>query len=138
MRAGLAALRPAGHHEDGRAHHLADHEEGGLPQPERPDEFRRAGFEKALNSGIVLTGGGAMLEGVGEVAEQILDLPIRRGAPAGLGGLADHVNSPAFSTAVGLVMYAHRNQAGEPARPVGAGAFGRVAVRLRTLFRVSF
>ena len=60
-----------------------------------------------------------------------------RGA-GGLGGLADHVNSPAFATAVGLVMYAHRNQAGEPARPVGAGAFGRVAGRLRTLFKEFF
>ncbi len=102
------------------------------------DEFRRAGFEKALNSGIVLTGGGAMLEGLGEVAEQIFDLPIRRGAPAGLGGLADHVNSPAFATAVGLVMYAHRHQAGEPARPVGAGALGGLAGRLRTLFKEFF
>ena len=65
-----------------------------------------------------------MLEGMAEIAEQIFDLPIRRGVPAGVGGLADHVNNPAFATAVGLVMYAHRNQAGEPARPVGAGAFG--------------
>ena len=102
------------------------------------DEIRRAGFEKSLNSGIVLTGGGAMLEGMGEIAEQIFDLPIRRGAPAGLGGLADHVNNPAFATAVGLVMYAHRNQAGEPARPVGAGAFGRMTGRLRTLFKEFF
>jgi cell division protein FtsA len=99
------------------------------------DEIRRAGFEKSLNSGIVLTGGGAMLEGVAEIAEQIFDLPIRRGTPAGVGGLADHVNSPAFATAVGAVMYAHRNSAGEPLRPVGAGAFGRVAGRLRTLFK---
>ena len=45
------------------------------------DEIRRAGFEKSLNSGIVLTGGGAMLEGMAEIAEQIFDLPIRRGAP---------------------------------------------------------
>ena len=102
------------------------------------DEIRRAGFEKSLNSGIVLTGGGAMLEGMAEIAEQIFDLPIRRGAPAGLGGLADHVSSPAFATAVGLVMYAHRNHVGEPARPVGAGAFGRVAGRLRTLFKEFF
>jgi cell division protein FtsA len=99
------------------------------------DEIRRAGYEKSLNSGIVLTGGGAMLEGVAEIAEQIFDLPIRRGSPAGVGGLADHVASPAFATAVGVVMYAHRNQAGEPARSVGAGAFGRVAGRLRGLFR---
>ena len=76
-----------------------------------------------------------MLEGMAEIAEQIFDLPIRRGTPAGVGGLADHVNSPAFATAVGLVMYAHRNHVGELARPVGAGAFGRVAGRLRTLFK---
>jgi cell division protein FtsA len=103
------------------------------------DEIRRAGFEKSLNSGIVLTGGGAMLEGVAEIAEQIFDLPIRRGTPVGVGGLADHVNSPAYATAVGLVMYGHRNHVGEPSRsPVGAGAFGRVAGRLRTLFKEFF
>jgi cell division protein FtsA len=102
------------------------------------DEIGRAGYEKSLNSGIVLTGGGALLEGMAEIAEQIFDLPIRRGHPTGIGGLADHVNNPAFATAVGLVMYAHRNYAGEPARPVGAGAFGRVAGRLRTLFKEFF
>ena len=42
------------------------------------DEIRRAGYEKSLNSGIVLTGGGAMLEGMPEIAEQIFDLPVRR------------------------------------------------------------
>src|SRR5437016_2231778 len=57
------------------------------------DEIRRAGYEKALNSGIVLTGGGAVLEGMPEIAEQIFDLPIRRGCPGGVGGLADHVRS---------------------------------------------
>jgi cell division protein FtsA len=102
------------------------------------DEIGRAGYEKSLNSGIVLTGGGALLEGMAEIAEQIFDLPIRRGLPTGVGGLADHVNNPAFATAVGLVMYAHRNYAGEQARPVGAGAFERVAVRLRTLFKEFF
>src|SRR4249920_3052040 len=35
------------------------------------DEMRRAGYEKSLNSGLVLTGGGAMLEGMAEIAEQI-------------------------------------------------------------------
>jgi cell division protein FtsA len=79
-----------------------------------------------------------MLEGMAEIGEQIFDLPIRRGCPAGVGGLADHVNSPAFGTGVGLVMYAHRNQTAEPVRPVGAGAFGRVAGRLRTLFKEFF
>ncbi len=101
------------------------------------DEIRRAGYEKTLNSGIVLTGGGAMLEGMPEIAEQIFDLPVRRGAPEGVGGLADHVNSPAFATPVGVVTYAHRHIQNEPDH-VGAGTFGRIADRLRTLFKEFF
>ena len=68
------------------------------------DEIRRAGYEKSLNSGIVLTGGGANLEGMAEIAEQIFDLPVRRGSPSGAGGLADHISNPSFATAVGLVL----------------------------------
>ena len=101
------------------------------------DEIRRAGYEKALNSGIVLTGGGSILEGMPEIAEQIFDLPIRRGCPLEVGGLADHVSSPVFATPVGLVLYAHRNRIPEPAR-AGAGAFGRMAVRLRGIFKEFF
>ena len=83
------------------------------------DEIRRAGYEKSLNSGIVLTGGGAILDGMPEIAEQIFDLPIRRGCPVGVGGLADHVNSPTFATGVGLVLYGYRNSVGDPARAPG-------------------
>jgi cell division protein FtsA len=101
------------------------------------DEIRRAGYEKALNSGIVLTGGGSILEGMPEIAEQIFDLPIRRGAPMDVGGLADHISSPTFATPVGLVLYAHRNREPETAR-VGAGAFGRMAGKLRGIFKEFF
>jgi len=101
------------------------------------DEIRRAGYERSLNSGIVLTGGGAILDGMPEIAEQIFDLPIRRGCPAGVGGLADHVNSPTFATGVGLVLYGHRNSASERAA-AGGGALVRVAGRLRGLFREFF
>src|SRR5687768_15433014 len=100
------------------------------------DEIRRAGYEKSLNSGIVLTGGGSILEGMPEIAEQIFDLPIRRGCPGNVGGLADHVNSPAFATPVGLVLYAHRNRAPDPSH--GAGAFSRAALRLRGIFKEFF
>jgi cell division protein FtsA len=102
------------------------------------DEIRRAGYEKSLNSGIVLTGGGAVLEGMPEIAEQIFDLPIRRGCPVDVGGLSDLVNSPAFATAVGLVLYAQRNHMSEAGRLVGAGVLGRVAGRLRGLFKEFF
>jgi cell division protein FtsA len=103
------------------------------------DEIRRAGYEKSLNSGIVLTGGGSILDGLPEIAEQIFDLPIRRGCPAGVGGLSDHVNSPTFATAVGLTLYGARNAPTDTGRaPLGAGALVRAAGRLRGLFSEFF
>jgi cell division protein FtsA len=102
------------------------------------DEIRHAGYEKALNSGIVLAGGGAILDGLPEIAEQIFDLPIRRGSPTGVGGgLADHVNSPAFATAVGLVRRAHVQWLRE-APGNGSGPLSRVAGKLQRLLREFF
>ena len=102
------------------------------------DDIRRAGYERSLHSGIVLCGGGALLEGLTEIAEQIFDLPLRRGCPVEVGGLTDHVNSPSFATAVGLVKHAHRNQIREHDRLAGAGAIGSLAGRLRGLFKDFF
>jgi cell division protein FtsA len=99
-------------------------------------EVRRAGFDRNLNSGVVLTGGGGILEGLPEIAEQILDMPVRRGTPSGIGGLVDVVASPAHSTAVGLVLSAYRNQTGQglaPTRRAATGTLGRVKGRLREL-----
>ena len=99
-------------------------------------EIKRAGFERSLNSGVVLTGGGAILEGMPEIAEQIFDMPVRRGTPSGIGGLVDVVASPVYSTAVGLVLSGYRNRTGISAdanRPAATGTFGRVAGRLKTL-----
>src|SRR5574339_299538 len=92
-------------------------------------EIRRAGFERSLNSGVVLTGGGAILEGLAEIAEQIFDMPVRRGAPTGIGGLVDVVASPVYSTAVGLVVQGQRNRAGRGVlmpRAAATGTFGKV------------
>ncbi len=70
-------------------------------------DIKRMGYEKSLNSGIVLTGGTSLLEGLEEVAEEIFDLPVRRGDPGGIGGLADRVSTPDFATSVGLVLYGY-------------------------------
>ena len=101
------------------------------------DEISKAGYEKSLNSGLVLTGGGAVLEGMTEIAEQIFDLPIRRGSPTGVGGLADHVANPAYATAVGLVIYAERHRDPEHGHS-GGGTLMRMVGRLRTVFKEFF
>ena len=102
------------------------------------DEISKAGYEKSLNSGLVLTGGGAVLDGLSEIAEQIFDLPMRRGVPAGVGGLADHLEQPrvrlgrwgSCSTRTVTVSY-------EPAG-AGGGAFTRMFGRIRTVFKEFF
>jgi len=71
------------------------------------NDIKRMGYEKSLNSGIVITGGTALLDGLEEVAEEIFDLPVRRGDPSGVGGLVDRVGTPDFATTVGLIQYGH-------------------------------
>jgi cell division protein FtsA len=63
------------------------------------------GYADMLASGVVITGGTTQLDGMPELAEQILGLQVRRGAPMGVGGLMDVVKSPAYATGVGLVKY---------------------------------
>ncbi len=70
-------------------------------------DIKRMGYEKSLNSGLVLTGGTALLDGLEEVAEEIFDLPVRRGDPSYIGGLIDRVSTPDYATAVGLILYGY-------------------------------
>ena len=64
------------------------------------------GFEDHLRGGVVLTGGGAQLDGLLEMAEEVFDTSVRYGLPSGLGGLMDVIRSPAWSTASGLLVHA--------------------------------
>ncbi len=61
--------------------------------------------ETLLAAGVVVTGGASIMKGIPELAERIFDLPVRRGMPTNIGGLIDVVNSPIYSTGVGLVQY---------------------------------
>ncbi len=58
-----------------------------------------------LNAGMVLTGGGSLIEGSNEVAESVFKVPARIGKPAGVTGLTDMVNNPIYATGVGLVIF---------------------------------
>lgn len=69
------------------------------------EDLVRHGLEEGLRAGVVLTGGGAQLEGLLEMAEQIFDAGVRYGLPRGLGGLVDVISSPNWSTASGLLLY---------------------------------
>ncbi|MBW8907239.1 MAG: cell division protein FtsA [Betaproteobacteria bacterium] len=66
--------------------------------------LRDSGFEELLSSGIVLTGGSSVMQGMVELGEEIFHMPVRIGVPRYAGGLADVVRAPRYATAVGLLL----------------------------------
>lgn len=67
-------------------------------------ELKKVRKDGMLPAGIVLTGGGAKMAGIAELAKEALGLPVAIGKPEGLSGIADKVNDPAFATPVGLMI----------------------------------
>lgn len=94
------------------------------------DDLRRSGYERQLGAGVVLTGGGAQLNSLPDMAAQILQLPVRLGKPTGLLGLVgttaagQTISSPTCATAVGLIL--HGNRIRELRQRQSAGLWGRL------------
>ncbi len=65
--------------------------------------IRESGYEELLSSGIVLTGGSAVMPGMVELAEDIFLKPVRKGTPLYSGALHDMVASPRSATVMGLL-----------------------------------
>jgi cell division protein FtsA len=103
-------------------------------------EVTTAGFDRVLNAGIVLTGGGSLLPGMVEVAEQVFDLPVRHGLPTGADGLVEPASGPEFATVIGLALYgAHHASSTTGARlRLRPGIVGAFNDRLRSWFSEVF
>jgi len=108
------------------------------------DEIRESGWERQLSSGIVLAGGGALLSGLCEVAEQVFDAPVRVGYPERdrFGGLIEDIQSPSWTAAAGLALVAMRAQTVEARRAAGkrdgSGALGAFVSKFRDRFSSIF
>ncbi|MBF0099299.1 MAG: cell division protein FtsA [Desulfobacterales bacterium] len=98
-------------------------------------EMDRAGMENVVSSGIVITGGSALLDGLTEVVESIFNLPTRIGKPIGIGGLVDIVNNPMYATGVGLVLYAAKKRSGNSFRVRDRNIFNRILSRMKRWFK---
>ncbi len=79
-------------------------------------EIIKSGLEGSLVSGVVLTGGTALLDSVADIAEQALRLPVRIGVPQHVTALADLVASPLHAAPIGLLIAA-----------AGSGGIGRIS-----------
>ena len=78
-------------------------------------ELRRSGFEQLVRAGMVLTGGASKMEGVVELAEEMLQMPVRIGIPQHVSGLGEVVGNPVHATGVGLLLMG--SQIENPRRP---------------------
>ncbi len=76
------------------------------------EELKRSGFDGKLAAGIVLTGGSSQIQGLQELAEEILQHQVRLAKPRPLKGLGDVVQGAEFAAAVGLVQWGARLRAG--------------------------
>jgi cell division protein FtsA len=103
------------------------------------EEVKRSGHAGMLPAGAVLTGGGARLGGVAELAREVLQMPVRVASPQGVGGLMDQLSNPAFATSIGLLLWGARHAGIEPigyagGSPGGGGAVSRFLEWVRGLF----
>ena len=101
-------------------------------------ELRRSGFEELLSSGIVLTGGSALLAGMIELGEEVFHLPVRIGVPAYVGGLADVVRSPRYATAVGLLLDGREHFLRAELLRAQGGGLTNMAGRMKQWFKANF
>ncbi len=79
-------------------------------------EVQRAGMDRNLFEGVVLTGGGSLLPGMCDMAERVLNCQAGNGLTKGIGDWPDELQSPQWTTAAGLAMYSARAQAAPCAR----------------------
>ena len=96
------------------------------------ESLRSGGVLEALGAGSVLTGGGAMLPGLLDVTESQLRVPARTGNPVRLSNMPGELVTPSFSTAIGMLLYAHRTRVSRAAEN------NSLRAKLRAIFAASF
>src|SRR5437773_2482329 len=99
--------------------------------------LRDSGYEELLSSGVVLTGGSAVMQGMVELGEEIFHMPVRLGIPRYTGSLSDVARSPRYATGVGLLLEGVvQTQRGLIARQ--GGSLKQVAKGMRQWFQRNF
>ena len=101
-------------------------------------ELRRSGFEQRVRAGMVLTGGASKMEGAVELAEEMLQMPVRIGTPQHVGGLAEVVGSPENASGVGLLLMGSQLETPRRSSSVSMGRVGGFLGKLKNWYRGEF
>jgi cell division protein FtsA len=99
--------------------------------------LRQSGYEELVSSGIVLTGGSAVMQGMVELGEEVFHMPVRLGVPRYAGALAEVVRNPRYATAVGLLMEG-KAQMDRGLVSRQGGSFTQTLTRMRDWFQKNF
>jgi cell division protein FtsA len=97
-------------------------------------ELPQTDYDKLIPAGLVITGGGANLNGIAELGEKITRMPVRLGRPVSLPGVSDTLDNPAYATGVGLLLWKLNNQ-GTTITSTRDSGLRRLLNRMLKLFR---
>ncbi len=101
-------------------------------------ELRRSGMEEMIASGIVITGGSAMMRGMLELGEEIFHMPVRMGMPRYVGGLSEVVSNPRYATGVGLILMGKQQLERHLTVQMESSSVGRVFDKMKSWFQGNF
>lgn len=102
------------------------------------NELRRSGMEEMIASGIVITGGSAMMRGMVELGEEIFHMPVRLGMPRYVGGLSEVVSNPRYATGVGLVLMGKQQLERHLNGQLESNSFTRILEKMKSWFQGNF
>ncbi len=102
------------------------------------NELRRSGMEEMIASGIVITGGSAMMRGMVELGEEIFHMPVRLGMPRYVGGLSEVVSNPRYATGVGLVLMGKQQLERHLTGQMESSSFCRIMEKMKSWFQGNF
>ncbi|MDP3087729.1 MAG: cell division protein FtsA [Methylotenera sp.] len=102
------------------------------------NELRRSGMEEMIASGIVITGGSAMMRGMVELGEEVFHMPVRMGLPRYVGGLSEVVSNPRYATGVGLVLMGKQQLERHISGQMESSSFGRILDKMKSWFAGNF
>ena len=98
-------------------------------------------LKNEINGGVVLTGGGALIKGMAELGEYTLGVPTKVSAPIPIGGMTKVIESPIYSTVLGLLLEAAKDSPvgyGDDEYQANADIIGRLSDSLKSVFREIF
>ncbi|ACT49713.1 MULTISPECIES: cell division protein FtsA [Methylovorus] len=101
-------------------------------------ELRRSGMEEMIASGIVITGGSAMMRGMVELGEEIFHMPVRLGMPRYVGGLSEVVGNPRYATGVGLVLMGKQQIERQLQGQMESTSLSQIFSRMKSWFQGNF